>query len=168
MNFGFQSSVSSGNTPIENAYGSFYDLTTQIATPNTPTPMTCNIVDFVNNINYLTSTGEIQVLVNGVYNLQFSAQAARSSGTTAQELDIWFVLNGIAIPNSATKIDFQGNNRYIVASWNYFLAMNAGDKVQIFYRVTNTQIVLQYEPENLIVPFPAIPSVIKTINKINF
>jgi hypothetical protein len=46
--------------------------------------------------------------------------------------------------------------------------MNAGDIVQIFYRVTNTQIVLQYEPENLIVPFPAIPSVIKTINKIDF
>jgi beta-galactosidase beta subunit len=163
MDFGFQLG---GSTPIVNAYGSFFDLTTQIATPNTPTPMLCNTIDFVNNINYNITTGEIEVLVDGIYNLQFSAQTARSTGTSAQEIDIWFVFNGTAIPNSATKIDFQGNNRYIVASWNYFLSMNAGDRVQIFYRVTNTQIVLQYEPENLIVPFPAIPSVIKTINKI--
>jgi len=165
MNFGFGSFPGSSITP-SNAYGSFFDLTTQTAIANTPTPMTCNIVDFVNNINYDKITGEIEVLFNGVYNLQFSAQAARSSGSTQQDLDIWFVLNGNAIRNSTTRIDFQGNNRYIVASWNYFVPMSAGDKIQIFYAVTNSQIVLQYEPENLIIPFPAIPSVIKTINKI--
>lgn len=165
MDFGF-GSFYSGSGGSLNAFGSFFDTTTQITTANNPTPMVCNNVDFVENLNYNKITGEIEPTINGFFNVQFSSQLFRIAGGSIQEIDIWFALNGIDIPNSNTKITMANNNHYLVASWNYFVKMNAGEKLQIMYAVTNANVVLQYAPANLSTPHPAIPSVIKTINKI--
>lgn len=165
MEFGFGSFYTASVGSL-NAFGSFFDTTTQITTANKPTPMVCNNVDFVENINYNKTTGEIEPTINGFFNLQFSSQLFRIAGGSIQEIDIWFALNGIDIPNSNTKITMANNNHYLVASWNYFVKMNAGEKLQIMYAVTNANVVLQYAPANLSTPHPAIPSVIKTINKI--
>lgn len=166
MDFGFGSFYSGSIITSINAFGSFFDTTRQTALINTPTPMVCNNIDFINNMNYDKITGEMEVLYNGYYNIQFSCQLNRLAGGSPQHIDIWFALNGNAIPNSDTRINLNNNNVYQVASWNYFIAMNSGDKAQIFYAVTDANIVLEYQPESLIIPHPAIPSVIKTMNKI--
>lgn len=165
MEFGF-GSFYTGSGGSLNAFGSFFDTTTQSTIIDTPTPMVCNNVDFVENVMYDKTTGEIEPLINGFFNLQFSSQLFRIAGGSVQSINIWFAINGLQIPDSNTKITMANNNHYLVASWNYFAKLNANDKIQIMYSVTDANLVLQYAPENLTVPYPAIPSVIKTINKI--
>jgi hypothetical protein len=54
----------------------------------------------------------------------------------------------------------------IVASWNFFQNLAAGDQVELMWSVTNTQIYLAYTPATSIPRRPSIPSLIVTINQV--
>ena len=70
--------------PISNyltKFGSFYDTTTQTALElDTPTPMKFNTTDISNGVSIQDDT-KIVVENNGYYNIQFSAQLDRVSGS---------------------------------------------------------------------------------------
>jgi hypothetical protein len=163
-----------GNTePISNylpskIYGSFYDTTTQTALGNnTPTPIQYNSTYIVNGVS-IVNNSEITVSNSGLYNIQFSAQIDRVSGSGVVTIDIWFRKNGLDIANSATKITLSGgaNQAKVVASWNFFVELNAGDNVELIWNTPTTNIKLVALPEDLIIPHPEVPSVILTVNKI--
>ena len=146
-----------------NVTGSFYDTQTQTTLANTPTPMRirnnvlandCSIVDFT----------KITTNQTGVFNVQFSAQLYRTSGGTNAHVDIWFALNGVNIDNSNTRITIANNSHYIVASWNFVLAMSENDYIQIMWMPSVNTIQLQMEEEQPL--HPATPSVIATFNRI--
>ena len=146
-----------------NVTGSFYDTQTQSTLANTPTPMRirnnvlandCSIVDFT----------KITTNQTGVFNVQFSAQLYRTSGGTNAHVDIWFALNGINIDNSNTRITIANNSHYIVASWNFVLAMSENDYIEIMWMPSVSTIQLQMEEEQAL--HPATPSVIATFNRI--
>ena len=146
-----------------NVTGSFYDTQTQSTLANTPTPMRirnnvlandCSIVDFT----------KITTNQTGVFNVQFSAQLYRTSGGTNAHVDIWFALNGVNIDNSNTRITIANNSHYIVASWNFVLAMSENDYIQIMWMPSVNTIQLQMEEEQPL--HPATPSVIATFNRI--
>ena len=166
-NFGYDSvNFSSGPAP-SNVYGSYFDTTIQQALlPNTPYEMLLNSIDVENGV-VLDASKRLRVLNNGVYNLQFSAQLFRTGGGTSAAVDIWIRKNGIDVPSSSTKVNLNANGVYLVASWNWFVQMNAGEWVEIMWSVTDVRIQLQYEPANLIVPHPEIPSLITTISKVS-
>lgn len=165
--FGYDSiNYGSGPAP-SNVYGSFFDTTIQTALlPNKPYAMTLNNVDVVNGV-ILNLGSQIQVFNSGVYNLQFSAQLFRTGGGNAAAIDIWIRKNGLDVPASNTKVNLNANSIYLVAAWNWFVQMNAGDWVEIMWAVTDVRIQLQYDPANLVVPHPEIPSVITTISKVS-
>jgi hypothetical protein len=151
-----------------NIYGSFYDTTTQTALGNnTPTPIQYNSTYIVNGVS-IVNNSEITVSNSGLYNIQFSAQIDRVAGSGLVTIDIWFRKNGIDIANSATKITLSGgaNQAKVVASWNFFVELNAGDNVQLIWNTPTTNIKLVALPEDLIIPHPEVPSVILTVNKI--
>ena len=150
-----------GNIPS----GSFYESSTQSTTANTPTPMLISQTGFLNNIALSGTTG-MQVNDAGYYNVQFSAQIYRTSGGTSQHVDIWLRVNGTDVSDSNTRINVNNNSVYDVAAWNWFLYLAASDVVEIMWSTTAATIQLQSEAANLIIPHPATPSVIATINRI--
>jgi hypothetical protein len=114
----------------------------------------CSIVDFT----------KITTNQTGVFNLQFSAQLYRTAGGTNSHVDIWFALNGVNIDNSNTRITMVNNGHYLVASWNFLLAMSENDYVEIMWMPSVSTIQLQMEAEQPL--HPATPSVIATFNRI--
>lgn len=146
-----------------NAAASFYDSTTQNAVVGTPTAMTFGNVSFQQDIN-LPTPSEIQVDNAGLYNVQFSAQVFRTSGSSNREIDIWFKVNGTDVLDSNTRMSIKDNSVYHVASWNIFLNLIASDIVEIYWFVNDADIELRAEAATAFVP--ATPSIIATITRI--
>jgi len=161
-NFGFGDSSPASTPPITSRYyGSFYDTTTQITTANNPTAMKLNTTDISNGISVVGGT-KITAANTWVYNLQFSAQFYRTAGGTKESIDIWLRKNGLNVPQSDTKITLESNSIFIVAAWNWLVQLNAGENCEIMWAVTDSRIRIVFEPENLAVPHPAVPSLIAT------
>jgi hypothetical protein len=151
-------------------FGSFFSTVTQSATTiNTPKAMTFNNTDAFSSGVSIVSNSQITVDTTGIYNLQFSAQIDRVTTSGVDKIEIWFRKQGVDIPNSTTKVTVSGsaNQAKVVASWNIYLSLTAGQYVELMYSVTDLQVQIVTEAENLVVPYPATPSVIVTIEKIN-
>ncbi|MFD3276819.1 hypothetical protein [Aquirufa echingensis] len=54
----------------------------------------------------------------------------------------------------------------VVASWNFFQNLAAGDQVELMWSVSNPQIYIAYTPSTSIPRRPAIPSLIVTVNQV--
>jgi hypothetical protein len=149
---------------------SFFSTQTQSATTiNTPKAMTLNNTDIPSSSISVASNSRITVNTSGIYNLQFSAQVDRVSGSGLDVIDIWYRVQGVDAPNSNTKITIAGNvnESKVVASWNFFISLNANQYVELMYSVTDLAVQIVAEAENLLVPFPFTPSLIVTMQKIN-
>ena len=152
--------------PSTKAVGSFYDTSIQSALGiGSPTAMTLNSTDISNNVSVVGGS-QITVLNAGIYNLQFSAQLYRAAGGTTKTIDIWLRKNGVNVPYSDTVMVFSNNTTYQVAAWNFIVNLAAGGNVQLMYSVQDTDIKIQSEPENLIVPHPAVPSLIVSMTEV--
>jgi hypothetical protein len=152
-------------------YGSFFSTETQSATTiNTPKAMTLKETDISNGVSFSKiNNSQISVSTSGTYNLQFSAQIDRVVGTGTDVIDIWLRKQGVDVPNTNTKVTIAGNvnQAKVIASWNFFISLNAGEYVELMYSVTDLQIQLIYEAPNLSTPHPATPSLLLTMNKIS-
>lgn len=145
--------------------GSFFSTQTQTATvANTAYPITLNNTD--NNITSgfsIVSNSRITAAADGVYNLAFSAQISKTTGGEAI-FNIWIRINGFDVSDSNTRITIKANANYVVAAWNFFINLDAGEYVELMWSTTDTGARLLYE--NAIAPHPSTPSVIATINRI--
>jgi hypothetical protein len=161
------------NKVLENSVfkiGSFFSTQTQCATTiDTPKAMTLNNTDAISSGVSIVSNSQITVDATGIYNLQFSAQIDRVSTSGVDKIEIWFRKQGVDIPNSTTKVTVSGsaNQAKVVASWNFFISLTAGQYVELMYSVSDLQVRIVSEVENLVVPYPATPSLIVTMQKIN-
>ena len=146
---------------INNRYGSFYDTTTQTAAAiNTAYPITLNSTQLTNGVYVGTPTSRVYVDRPSVYNFQFSLQLNKSSAS-ANNVFLWYRLNGNDAANSATKVTLQGSSAAAVAAWNFVLSMNAGDYFELVWSTDDTGCVIQADVASS--PVPAIPSVILTV-----
>ena len=159
--------LSEFNTP----FGDFYDTTTQIQTgANLVKAMQLNSSVIGNGISVVLDGSSLPTKIKptkqGYFNIQFSAQISRTTGGSSQQVSIWLRKNGVDVPQSNTHINVVANSNKSVASWNWFLACNANDEIQIMWSVTDVAIQLFAEAPNLVVPHPATPSLIVTISKV--
>ena len=151
--------------------GSFYDTTTQTVAANEIAAMKFNSVDTDATSGVSVEEdpsnrkNKITVSKTGVYNVMFSAQIFRESGGTSKQVVIWLRKNGVDVPDSATHLAVQANARYLVAAWNFFIQLDAGEYCQIMWSQDN-DITLQYEPANTTIPYPSVPSIILTVNEV--
>jgi hypothetical protein len=142
-------------------YGSFYDTTTQTATViNTAKAITFNTTDLNNGVYVGTPTSRIYVDNEGIYNYDMSFQLDKTSGGVG-DFYIWFRLNGVDVPNSASYIQIQGNNAEIFSSLNYFFDLKSGDYVEIMFSVSDLSV--EVAAFAAAAPVPAIPSIILTV-----
>jgi hypothetical protein len=164
----------SGATAIRTAaYGSFYDLTNQtVSATNSPTAMSYNTTDFAEGVS-IESDGNkltrIKVSNRGKYNIQFSAQLGRTTGTSTETISIWLRKNGIDVPASCTEVVIHGSAALadLVAAWNFFQSLNSNDYIEIMWSSTNTNLLINWtDATTSPVVKPAIPSVILTVQQV--
>lgn len=150
-------------------YGSFYDTTTQSHAIDSIAAMTYNTTD--SSATYgisIENNSQITVTKSGVYNIQFSGQFERQQGGggSAKQIVVWLRKNGVDVANSATHLTVVSNDKYLVGAWNFYISLNANEHAEIMWS-QDDNIVLKYESANNTIPYPAVPSVILTINQIN-
>ena len=150
-------------------YGAFSSDQDQTTTANTATLMTLNTTDFSNNVG-LAIGSKITAVKAGIYNLQFSAQF-QNTDNQIQDISIWLKQNGTDIPGStgfvsipARKSASAGEEAHEIIGWNYYLSMNAGDYVQIYWSATLASVTIQYYPTSTGPTRPSTQSVVATLS----
>ena len=148
-------------------YGAFSDFTDQTTTVNTATLMALNTVDFSNGVS-LAANSKITVEYAGIYNLQFSAQL-QNLDNAPQDVFIWLKQNGTDITGSTGLVGIPARKSagvpfHDIKGWNYFLNMNAGDYVQIYWSTTNVDVTIQTYPASGTPTKPSTASVVATLS----
>lgn len=153
------------------AAAAFYDTTNQQAVAGTPTPMEFNSTDIASTsviiANDLSSNPtRITISDSGVFNIQFSAQLFKAPAGGTEKVSIWLRKNGVDVPNSTTHVTLRSNGDYVVAAWNFFVNATNGDYFNIMWASLLGSAIIQYEAADPVLPHPAVPSIILTVNKI--
>jgi hypothetical protein len=144
--------------------GSFYDTTTQTpAAINTAYAITFDTTSFENRVYRGATTSRIYVTNAGLYNFQFSAQLDNTSGGN-HLMYIWARVNGTDVPYSASQVRLKGTDGELVAAWNFFIRMAAGEYFELMYSADDTSVQILSQAASS--PVPAIPSVILTVNQV--
>jgi hypothetical protein len=152
-------------------YGSFYDTTNQDAIAvNTEYAIKLNSTDSsatdgisIVNDSFGNPT-KITTSISGVYNIAFSAQLARPSGGGSQTVDFWLKKNSVNVPWSNTSVTLTANPGLLVAAWNFFIQLDAGEYAQLMWSTTST--IVNIQAALGVSPQPNIPSVILTVNRV--
>lgn len=136
----------SGGKFINFPYGAFSDFTDQTTTANTATLLALSVTDFANDIS-LETNSKITVANSGIYNLQFSMQV-ENLDNLPQDIYIWLKQNGTDIVGSTGKVGLPARKEptdpfHDIKGWNYYLSMNAGDYIQIYWSVTDADVTIQ-------------------------
>jgi hypothetical protein len=148
-------------------FGSFTRSTGATATAiNTPQTVSFESQDLARGgIAWTAGTPtRIYVYTPGTYNFQFSAQATKSSASLGY-MWIWPAISGTDVPNSSGRVSFQGSNSDLIAAWNWFLTMNAGDYFELKWAVNDLNTVLIQDAAPAF--GPTIPAVILTANRVS-
>jgi len=148
-------------------YGAFSDFTSQTTTANTATLIALDTTDFSNEVTLQTGS-KITVANPGIYNLQFSVQV-QNLGNAPHDIFIWLKQNGTDITGSTGKVGLParknpGDPFHDIKGWNYFLSMNAGDYVQIYWSTTNVDVTIQTYAASGTPTKPSTASVVATLS----
>lgn len=142
---------------------SAYSTATQTNTGNgtAPVAMIFENIAGANEMNIVNNT-RISANHEGQYNIQFSAQVDKTD-SNADDIDIWFALNGTAIDFSNTRLTLPTNNAKVVAAWNFITPMTKNEYIEIYWFSADTDMRLYAEQGQTNPTRPGIPSVIVTI-----
>jgi hypothetical protein len=153
-------------TYVTGSFGSFHDETTQSGSANTPNIVKFSNTDLSQDV-FLSGSSALKVGSAGVYNLQFSLQVKRVSGSGTDTIDIWFRKNGSDIDWSNTTIGLDGGVEAtrVVPAWNFMESMEIGDYLEILWQSTDDNIQLISVPASG--SLPSIPSVIATMQRVD-
>jgi hypothetical protein len=152
------------NTP----HGAFHDSTDQAAASTTAaTAVTFNTTDISNGVT-LSNSSRLNVADSGVFNIQFSIQL-KNTTNDSHDVDIWFRKNGTNVDNSNSRFHpparkSTGDPSHMIAALNFFIELDAGDYVEIVYKVDNVDVTLEHFAASSTPTRPAVPSVIATVS----
>lgn len=149
----------------EGYYGSFSDSTTQTTAANTATPMTFNTTEESNGVSIGSPTSRIVIANAGTYNVQFSAQMDKTDGGR-DDATIWFRVDGVNVPRTATDITIEQSARRIVAAWNFVYTFTAGQYFELVWSSPDSSMRLLSEGTSSNPTRPAVPSVILTVTRV--
>lgn len=144
--------------------GGFQSNVTQTQTTiNTPKAIVYDTTDYSFGVSLGSPVSRVVVDNPGYYNLEFSAQVAKSSSSVGY-VWIWPRINGVDVPESATKIAVQGTAAETVAAWNFVLKLAASDYVELMWMTDHLTVELIHN--SAITGVPEIPSVILTLTQV--
>lgn len=155
-----------GGQFINIPFGSFYDTTDQTAVSTTASyPITINTTSLSNEVS-IENNSQITFATEGVYNIQFSIQLSNNDNDT-QDIDIWFVKNGVDIANSNSRFGLAprkstGDPYHVIGTVNFIESFSANEYVELYWRTSSTNAYIEYYSAPSTPTRPAIPSVILT------
>ena len=157
----------SGGRYIAFPYGAFSSYTSQSTTANTATLLTLSNTDFSNAVSLETGS-KITVANAGIYNLQFSVQI-QNFDNAPQDAYIWLKQNGTDIVGSTGVLGMPARKSALdpfhdIKGWNYFLSMNAGDYVQIYWSPTIATVTIPTYAASGTPTKPSTASVVATLS----
>jgi len=149
-------------------HGAFHDSTDQVAASTTAaTAVTFNTTDISNGVT-LSNSSRFNVADSGVFNIQFSIQL-KNTTNDSHDVDIWFRKNGTNVDNSNSRYHpparrSAGDPSHMIAALNFFIELDAGDYVEIIYKVDNVDVTLEHFAAGTSPTRPAVPSAIVTVS----
>lgn len=157
--------LTTGNIIYTPRYGSFYsnvDQTNPIA--NTAMAMTFNNTVTANGVS-VVSNSQLTIAKTGVYNIQFSAQVAKTGGGTGV-VDIWLNKNGSPVAWTNTSIPVTSGTP-AVAAWNFVENVTvANTYYQLMWSSPDTLVTLEATAANTSPTRPGVPSVIVSVTPV--
>jgi hypothetical protein len=152
-------------------WGSFWDLTSQTATANTPTAMLLRSADASNRGINIASQSRITVDHAGVYSITFSIQFTNNE-TQIHDINVWLRKNDSGasgdVPASDSRFSIiakhgstPGN---IIGTVNYVLSLAAADYIELMWATSDADAYIHAEPAATS-PYthPSIPGIICTV-----
>ena len=149
---------------LQSRYASFSsDQIQTMVTANTPQIITHNTTE-INTGGFALSSGSIQVLKAGNYEVGISIQFIRVVGASVTNVNFWFRVNGVDVPRSCSQISITGNDAEFLATVSIIPSLNANDVIQVMFGGPDTAVEVYAEPaETTPLAKPAIPSIITNI-----
>jgi hypothetical protein len=133
----------------------------------TANPMTFDTSDIFNTGVSIAvgNTSHVVIANPGTYNIQFSAQLAKSD-SGQDTVSIWLAKDGVNVADSCTDVDLNGNNARAVAAWNWLVQVTLPNTYyQILWSSADTAMELLAQGARINPTRPAIPSVILTVTQ---
>ena len=134
-----------GGRFLQFPYLAISDFVSHTVTANTANAMTFNTVDFSNECS-LVANSKMTAGINGLYNLQFSTQF-QNTDTQLHDVSVWLRINGVNVTGSTGFISVPNQHGgvpgHAINGWNYYVQLNAGDYVEIWWSTTNAAITIQ-------------------------
>lgn len=151
-------------------YGSFSNNTDQTSPSVGSTSVVVYDTTEESSGVYLSNSSRLNVRNYGIYSVQFSLQL-KNSANDAQYADVWFRINGTDVPRTASRFDIparksSGDPSHVIGTVNVFLELQAGDYVEVAGTTSSTDIGLESYPADTVIPRPAIPAAIVTVQYI--
>lgn len=151
------------------AYGAWQDSTTQNGSTTVPTVFTFNTTDINDGVT-LVSNSRMTVPNTGVYNLQWSGQFSNLDNATT-DIWVWIRVNGTDLTGSTGLIGIlprksAGVPSHVIAGWNYFISLTAGQYVELVWLKEASQVTLTALPASVSPAYPSTASIIATMNQI--
>jgi len=117
-----------------------------------------------------TNTSRIYVRNYGIYNAQFSLQLVNRD-ESPQYADVWFRVNGTDVARSASRFDIPARRSaiepsHVVGTVNLCIEMQAGDYLEVAGTTSDVDVGLESYPADTVIPRPAIPAAIVTVQYI--
>ena len=114
----------------------------------------------------IASNSRITLANSGTYNIQFSAQVDRVSGSGTDTVYIWLKKNGVNYNSSAGVLTVSGGASVAkaIASWNYVVDTTSSDYWELAWQASDSNIQLISFPATGNIPI--VPSVILTVTQV--
>jgi hypothetical protein len=145
--------------------GAFQSDITQSGSANVSQSMNFEVTDISQGVS-IASNSRITLANSGTYNIQFSVQVDRVTGSGTDTVHIWLKKNGTNVDKSAGAITIAGSaaEAKTVASWNYVVNAAANDYYELVWQTTDTaiQLINAAATGNI----PSTPSIILTVSQI--
>lgn len=118
-----------------------------------------------NQVQIGATSSQIKVLNAGTYNIQFSIQFDKSDGGK-DNVEVWFLKNGLNVPDSNSLFSLEGNNDKVIGSLNLMLTMVANDYIELAWHSADIDLFLHHDASGTSPNRPATPSVIITVQQV--
>lgn len=152
-----------GGQYVDCPNGLFFNTADQtFAAINTAYPVVYNQTYLSSNVQLKSgSTSQIEVLISGVYNFQYSGQLL-STNASAKNVYLWLKRSGVTIGYSTHAYTLSANGEYMQISWNFNIDLQAGQYLELEVATTDTTVKLDAVATTS--PHPGIPSSVMAVN----
>ena len=141
-----------GTTKSAHAIGAAV-TSAQGTTADTRTTTIFNKIDYANGISLTIPSSIFTCTTSGIYNIQFSSQFSNAD-TTADNVTMWYVVNGVDIPASSGIVAVPGSHGGLsgqtIVGWNGLQELNVGDTFQLYWITDSGNSVMTTYPAGTI------------------